>query len=934
MPGTARRVATGLLSALAFISQLAPSVLAESLSPNSARSESCEQWVVTLRADFETEFAGSLEADGVAAALGASVIASAPQLQAHVFLACTEASRAALAARSDTRIRLAFPNVGVHPSATPASQQWYLQNVGQPYFVGSSGSSALTNVQVPNMPATVPGRDVKWSAARDHFPAIDGSGVTVGVVDTGVDGSLPDFAGRFASGASIDCDFIQGSDVTDLHGHGTRVASLIAASGAGGRMTGVAPAARVLPVRPVSCPEQGVGSVFAYAMAVAYAGANADVINLSNGINLNQFFDYAGPGVATSLYIQALEFYQIAIDDAATRGAIIVASSGNGGSGGETSVGFLPGDYLFPASFPHVISVGSSRSDGSISAFSQWNDQVDIAAPGEQVLALRASTVFNCGNVGDYSCFVNADGSGGFGSTYSVDSGTSFSAPLVSGAAALAKQRWPRITSDEFEFLVRQTADDGGTPGVDPFFGAGTLNLDRMLSYNFPPRLAAASVSPAAVTGGEVQLRAQVENLEGDGDIASVTADLGPLGLATLTLPNIAPGIFESSPVTIPSSTATGAYTARVTAQDAAGATSTADLQIEVLAVAPPHFTAPNVVAPSTTAIEITGPERGRDFATNERGVILTGAASPDIATIEVNGHAISHVAGMETWSTEIQLEDGENVLTVRAFNLARSVEVSDEVSIELDQGTPERVRDLTASAGALTWSAPKSRDVEGYHVYKLDGKKAKRIGTTRKREYSVPGAGAYAVIAEDSAGNALDPKKGASVTVGASSSAFADVPATHFARTAVETLVARGAVQAGTYFRPETPITRGEFAKLLVLSLGGKADGSSNALTDVSSAHSLAPFITAAVRERWAHGDGGRFYPDRPISRGEAALMLVRARNLPLRTEQLFSDTSGDVGRAAAALREVGIVSGVNGRFEPQRALLRGEAAKIVASR
>lgn len=82
-----------------------------------------------------------------------------------------------------------------------------------------------------------------------------------------------------------------------------------------------------------------------------------------------------------------------------------------------------------------------------------------------------------------------------------------------------------------------------------------------------------------------------------------------------------------------------------------------------------------------------------------------------------------------------------------------------------------------------------------------------------------------------------------------------------------------------------------------------------------------------------WVRGDGGRFFPDRPISRGEAVLMLVRAYKVEVSDEQHFGDASGDVGRAAAALQDLGIVRGVNGRFEPQRALLRGEAAKMVAA-
>lgn len=128
--------------------------------------------------------------------------------------------------------------------------------------------------------------------------------------------------------------------------------------------------------------------------------------------------------------------------------------------------------------------------------------------------------------------------------------------------------------------------------------------------------------------------------------------------------------------------------------------------------------------------------------------------------------------------------------------------------------------------------------------------------------------------------------------------------------------------------------MTRAEFAKLLVLSVGKEASTRpSSTFADVASTHPLATYIAIAVREGWAHGADGRFYPDRAITRGEAALMLVRARGLSFKSAQAFPDTEGAVGAAAGALRDRGIVTGVNGRFAPNQPLLRGEAAKMIAS-
>src|SRR5207249_1850777 len=110
--------------------------------------------------------------------------------------------------------------------------------------------------------------------------------------------------------------------------------------------------------------------------------------------------------------------------------------------------------------------------------------------------------------------------------------------------------------------------------------------------------------------------------------------------------------------------------------------------------------------------------------------------------------------------------------------------------------------------------------------------------------------------------------------------------------------LAARGILQVGAYFHPDAPMTRAEFAKLLVVSVGvDTRSKSQSAPTDVASNHPLAAYVAVAIREGWAHGVDGRFYPDRPITRGEAALMLVRARQLPLKGARLFPDTEGPVG-------------------------------------
>jgi hypothetical protein len=960
MPKSARRIASAVLAALTLLSRAPLSASAEDVvSPNVDSQQvtpTCQTWVVTLRGPFDTDFAEGLAADDVARSIGATLLASVKELHAHLFDVCSDTARTTLSHRTDQRIELAFPNVSIQPTAVSpgaVGHQWYLHNEGQPYYAISELGIAYTNVVAEaaavldasgfDFNASVTGNDIKWNEARAKFPGIDGSGVTVAVVDTGVDVTLPELQGRIAPGGiNIDCNLDSSADVSDFSGHGTRNASLIAANGGNGGMSGVAPNAMILPIQPDACDVGATGGVVQYAVGLAYGGQHAQVVNMSNGLNINLFADYAGPGVATNFYLQALQFYKGAVDDAVAHGAIIVASSGNGGDGNETGFGFLPGDYLFPASFPHVVSVGASQSDGVIASFSQWNDQVDVVAPGKHILALRSSLTSYCRNPGDYSCFINTDGTGGQASTYSIESGTSFSAPLVSGAAALAKQKWPRLTSDQFEQVVRQTADDAGPTGYDVHYGAGTLNLDRLLSYNFPPTINAVDQLAAVTPGGQLQIRAQVDDMDGDSDLSAVSADLSPLGIpAPVALTRTGAGIFDSAIQTVPGTLSAGSYQVHVIATDSAGNTASRDASVQVSAAGQPSIPIPSstppsgsIIAPVTqpaNSISITTPSPSEDLVTADTSIDLAGAVSADIAFIEVNGQAVAHATGSSTWAARVDLSEGENHIVAKGYDLARANMVTAEVLVTRDTEAPGRVRDLKINAtGLLTWKKPSDDDVEGYRIYRIASGKAHRVGITRKKEYQTKDGGTYAVIAEDHAGNALAPKKAASVEAQIASS-FVDVPADSFAANAVQGLAARGVFQGGMYFRPQDAVTRAEFAKLL--SRGYRKESLEGSALDVPASHTLAPYVAVAVRLGWAFGDGGHFYPDRPITRIEAARMLLRASGFRTAKAESFTDLTGDDDRIASSLRLAGIMQGVSGRFYPDRMLTRAEAAKIVAT-
>jgi hypothetical protein len=211
---------------------------------------------------------------------------------------------------------------------------------------------------------------------------VDAPKVTVAVIDSGICASHPELAGRILNG----WDFLE-SDSTpqDDFGHGCSVAGIIAANMNNGiGIAGVAPNAQIMPLRVLNA--SGAGSYSDVAPAIVYAADNgAQVINLSLG------------GLNPSMTLES------AINYAISKGVIVIASAGNSGTEGA----------LYPAAYPGVIAVGSVDSNLQHSSFSNYGSQIDIWAPGCDILTTKL------------------DGS------YGLVSGTSFAAPYVAGAQAL-----------------------------------------------------------------------------------------------------------------------------------------------------------------------------------------------------------------------------------------------------------------------------------------------------------------------------------------------------------------------------------------------------------------------------------------------------------------------------------------------------------------
>ncbi|MDT0305681.1 S8 family serine peptidase [Streptomyces sp. DSM 44917] len=277
---------------------------------------------------------------------------------------------------------------------------------------------------------------------RQAWDLATGEGVTVAVVDSGVDARHPDLAASVRRGSEFalvadERGFTRASPepAQDCEGHGTAVAGLIAARRAeGDRMAGVAPGAAVYPVRIADGVEQATAALLAAALDDAVE-AGAQVVNLSLAVPTD--------------YPELRE----AVARAVAADVLLVAAAGNEGNQGAA------GGRMYPAAYDGVLAVGGVGEDGQPLDSSNSGPWVDLAAYGQELA-------------------VAAPG----GSGYRVESGTSVAAAQVSGAAALVRSRFPELPAAEVAARLTAAATPvGGGPNdrtgaglVDPF-GALTL---------------------------------------------------------------------------------------------------------------------------------------------------------------------------------------------------------------------------------------------------------------------------------------------------------------------------------------------------------------------------------------------------------------------------------------------------------------------------
>lgn len=493
-----------------------------------------------------------------------------------------------------------------------------------------------------------------------------GNGITVAVLDTGVYAGHADLAGKLLSGwNAVD----QGTDTSDIYGHGTEVAGVIAAvTNNGTGVASVAPDTMILPIR-VSNNSNGTASYSDIARGLSYAAdAGAQVANIS--------YD-----VSNSLTVANAAQYMRSL------GGVVVVAAGNSNSD--------PG-Y---SDSPSMISVSATNASDVRASFSSYGNYVDVSAPGRGIWT------------------TNDAGS------YSSPSGTSFASPATAGVVALIMAANPSLTPAEVESLLESTSDDLGDPGWDSFYGHGRVNAGRAVEQ------AAASNNSGDTQAPSVAITSPSDNSTVNGSVTiSVNAsDNTSVSKVELYVGGSRLGTDVTSPYSFSLNTSSYSQGTSLSltayAYDGAGNSASAAVTLHVEDTTAPTVTAPaNLTREATAAL--TPVNLGSATATDNVDGSLT--ASPDktgpfaVGTHTVTWRATDSAGNTGSDSQTVVVRDttapavtAPEDITVQSSGGSVSVQLGSGSASDLVDGsltaTPDTTGPFAVGSHTVTWSATDS---------------------------------------------------------------------------------------------------------------------------------------------------------------------------------------------------------------------------------
>jgi subtilisin family serine protease len=455
--------------------------------------------------------------------------------------------------------------------------------------------------------------------------------VPIAILDSGVDPSHPDLAGKLVPGWNC---YSNDADTSDVYGHGTQVAGSAAAAGNNG--IGVAGPALLNPIMPIRVTgTNGWASDSAIVKGLTWAADHgARVANLSFA------------GIHTSSSIQTAAQYFM------SRGGLVTASAGNYNTDDGSN------------DTPYVISVSATAGDDTRATWSSFGRYVDVAAPG----------------VGIYT---TSRGGG-----YSSASGTSFSAPVTAGVIGLIQAANPSLTPQQVEGFLEANADDKGSPGFDIYFGNGRVNARRAVAAaegtGAPPPdtsvPAAAVVSPASGS-----------TLSGQVVVSATASD----NVAIQEVRFYVDGQMIASDPASPYSAAwntdatnDGSHVLVVDAYDTSGNRGTSPTVPVVVSNA-----APSIDTEPPSEVTLTAPSTGQTLSGSvtiaASAVDNTGVARVDFLVDSVVVASDASAPFQAAWNSAA-VPDGPHVLTVDAYDANGSWATSAPVTVTTANASPD----------------------------------------------------------------------------------------------------------------------------------------------------------------------------------------------------------------------------------------------------
>ena len=299
-----------------------------------------------------------------------------------------------------------------------------------------------------------------------------GEGVRVAVFDTGIEGTHEDLV--VVGGVNTINDHPYD---TDLNGHGTHVAGIIAGLHNDLGIMGVAPSVELYSV--VVFNEDGVGTTSNIIAGIEWV--------ISQGI----------PLMNMSLQSEGHSFaLERAIEEAHALGHIIIAAAGNNGEDGG------PDTMSFPARYDGVIAVGATTEDNTIASFSSYGPTLDLVAPGASIRSTFTSN------------------------SYSTKSGTSMAAPFVTGVVALMLSLNPALTHQEILSHLTQATEDLGFD--ETMQGAGLLRADFLFaSFSTGETVVTHTINVIQPEHGQISPKGSFLVIEGSNINFSIEASEG-----------------------------------------------------------------------------------------------------------------------------------------------------------------------------------------------------------------------------------------------------------------------------------------------------------------------------------------------------------------------------------------------------------------------